>query len=199
MEIPSAAAPYRATSNENKGWGNDLQNHLQDRTLKNGYDRNAGIDNINYGKNNYRMICETIFSLAENYHHQYRSVRISQESQTAVKHYVDQLYDSNWKKQQDEWIIREGILQLYLNNIKFLVVPILLWPWDANNNQLWRQSFPTLIPDHYIMLNEPESYLPISSQYPHTGDDPGYHMSAQGQQVISKNFYRRMIQDHGLS
>lgn len=199
MEIPAQAAPYQPTENENKGWGSDLQKHLQNVKLNNGYDRRVGIDNINYGHNPYRMICETIFSLAENYPHQYRPARISQEAQTAVKHYIDQLYDSDWKKQQDEWIIKEGIIQLYLADIKFIVVPILLWPWDPNNTKLWRQIFPSIIPDHYVMSNEAESYLPISSQYSHTGKDPGYHMSAEGQQVIANNFYRRITQDHGLS
>ena len=60
------------------------------------------------------MICETIASLAENYPHQYRATKISQGAQTAVRHYIDQLYDSDWKKQQDEWIELGDIYKLEL-------------------------------------------------------------------------------------
>lgn len=196
MEIPAAGAPWRPPANENKGWGSDLQLHLQ-KNHGNGYDRTAGLDNINYGTNPYRMICETIFSLAENYDHQYRSQRLNARTQNAMKQYVDCLYDSEWKRQQDEWIIREGILQLWLDGIDFIVVPILLWPFDPNNQTLWRDSMPAIIPDRSVMTNELESYLPISSQHP-IDNDPGYHMAPSGQTEIAKNFYRRIRDDFCL-
>lgn len=196
MEIPASGAPYIPPRNENKGWGSDLQKHLQ-TNHSNGYNRDAGLDNINYGNNDYRMICETIFSLAENYDHQYRSQRLHHRTQTAVKHYVDQLYDSEWKRQQDEWIIREGILQMYLDKLNFIVVPILLWPFDPNHPTLWRDCMPDFIPNKYVMFNEQESYLPISSRHP-IDQDPGYHMAPSGQTEIAQNFYRRIQQDFNL-
>jgi hypothetical protein len=197
MEIPASAAPYIPGDNEQRGSAPDLQRHLQNTKLKNGYDRTAGIDNVNYGNNPYRMICETIFSLAENYPHQYRSQTISREAQTAVKHYINNLYDSEWKKQQDEWIIREGIMQLYLDGINFVVVPILLWPFDPNHLTQWRDAFPPMIPDRNIMLAEMESYLPISSRH-EAKEDPGYHMAPSGQVEIAENMLRRMRTDFGL-
>jgi hypothetical protein len=204
MEIPASAAPYQPSDSEDKGrgWGgrgSDLQRHLQNTQLKNGYDRAAGIDNVNYGNNPYRMICETIFSLAENYPHQYRSQKISHDAQTAVKHYINNLYDSEWKKQQDEWIIREGIMQLHLDGINFIVVPILLWPFDPANQTQWRTAFPSMIPDRNIMLNEKQSYLPISARHEHVGQDPGYHMAPSGQVEIAENFLQRMRDDFGLN
>jgi hypothetical protein len=45
MEIPAGAAPYD-WSIEGGGWDPKLQQHLQDRTLKNGYDRAEGINNV---------------------------------------------------------------------------------------------------------------------------------------------------------
>ena len=60
-----------------------------------------------------------IFTLADNGTHPYRLDLIPKETQTAMKHYIDQLYDSNWKKQQDEWIMREGVLMMYLDGINF--------------------------------------------------------------------------------
>jgi hypothetical protein len=198
MEIPAAAAPYD-WSQTNQGWDPPLQRHLQDRDRKNGYNREDGIDNVNYGNNNYNMICETIFTLAENYPHPYRSGLISRDAQTAVRHYIDAIYDAHWKKQQDEWIITEGILQMYLAGINFLIQPVLLWPWTPVNTNLWRDSFPTTIPDHYIMLDEKESVLSISGNYEFAGEDPGYHTSAEGQKIVAHNWYRRITQDHGIS
>lgn len=198
MEIPATAAPYVPGNNESRGFAPDLQQHLQNTKLQNGYDRRAGIDNVNYGNNPYRMICETIFSLAENYPHQYRSQQISRDAQTAVKHYINNLYDSEWKKQQDEWIIREGVMQLYMDGINFIVVPILLWPFDPNNQSQWRDAFPAMIPDRNIMLNELHSYLPISSRHEFTGEDPGYHMAPSGQVEIAHNFLATMRTEFGL-
>jgi len=171
---------------------------LQNRELKNGYNRADGINNINYGNNNYNMICETIFTLAENYDHSYRSGKINPSTQTAVKHYIDSIYDSNWKKQMDEWIIVEGILQMFFDELNFLVQPVLLWPFNPDNQTQWRSAFPKIIPDRYIMLNERESVLPICGNNSFTGEDPGYHSGPKGQQIIADNWYRRITQDFGL-
>lgn len=193
MEIPASG-----TTEQNHA-GLDLQRHLQDTSIRRGYDPAAGIDNINYGDNNYRMICETIFSLADNNEHRYRRARLDRSTQTAIKYYVDSLYDSNWKKQQDEWIIREGVLMMYLDGIKFLVVPALLWPWNpARPVTQWREIFPALLPDHFIMSNEPESILRMTGNNPHIGEDPGYHSNEHGQQLIADNYYERMTKDFGF-
>lgn len=199
MEIPAVSAPYIPPTEENKGWSNDLQLHLQNQDLKNGYDRSAGIDNINYGNNNYRMICETIFSLAENYNHAYRSGKINKETQQAIKQYVNFIYDSNWKKQMDEWIIIEGIIRLYLKDIKFIVFPGLLWPFDPDNQSLWRDCIPSLVPDNYVVTNEKESVLPITGNNPFKGEDPGYHSNQRGQEIIAENWYQRIVNDFNLA
>jgi hypothetical protein len=199
MEIPSRAAPYDWEQTRT-AWDPPLQRHLQDRTLKNGYDRTAGIDNVNYGNNPYRMICETIFTLAENFPNQYRHGNINKSTQTAVKHYIDQIYDSNWKKQQDEWIIREGIMQLYLADIPFIVVPVLLWPFDPDIQTQWRNAFPkTLIPDHYVMLDEKQSPLHIAGHNGFEGEDPGYHSSPRGQEIIAENWFERIRRDFPIA
>jgi hypothetical protein len=197
MEIPAKAAPYDWTIPPG-GWDPPLQQHLQNRELKNGYNRDDGINNVNYGNNNYNMICETIFSLAENYPHPYRSGKIDKDTQTAIRHYIDGIYDNQWKKQQDEWIIVEGILQMFLDGIKFFVQPVLLWPFDPSNQSQWRNSFPSLIPDHFIMSNQEESVLSLAGNNPFKGDDPGYHSNSYGQELIADNWYRRIVQDHNV-
>lgn len=197
MEIPARAAPFDWNQRRD-GWAPDIQTHLQDRTIKNGYRREDGINNVNYGTNNYNMICETIFTLAENYSHPYRSGLIDRTAQTAVKHYIDGIYDSEWKKQQDEWIIKEGIFQLYHAGIAFLLVPVLLWPFDPANSNQWKQIMPTIIPDRFVMSSEPESVLPITGNNPFEGEDPGYHSGPKGQEIIAANYFRRITQDHGI-
>lgn len=193
MEIPTRGSQPQDHS------GLDLQQHLQDRHSGRGYDPAAGIDNINYGHNDYRMICETIFSLADNNEHRYRRERLDRTTHAAIKYYVDCLYDSNWKKQQDEWIVREGILMMYLDGIDFLVVPPLLWPFDPDLVPTqWRDIFPSLLPDQFIMSNEPESILRVAGNNPHVGPDPGYHSNEHGQELIAQAYYERMSRDFGL-
>jgi len=197
MEIPAAGATYNWNQPTTKE--NHLQDHLQDRELRNGYDRNAGIQNVNYGLTPSNMICETIFTLAQNDSHPYRMGLIPKETQHAMKHYIDQIYDSNWKKQIDEWIIVEGILQMYFDGMAFFVQPSLLWPWDPTNANLWRQAFPHILPDHYIMLKERESVLPLTGNNTFEKEDPGYHGSPYSQELIANNWYRRITEDHGFA
>ena len=198
MEIPATAAPYDWTQ-KSGGWNPPLERHLQDRTKKNGYNREDGINNVNYGNNNYNMICETIFSLAENYDHPYRSGLISKQAQTGIRHWIDSIYDTNWKKQMDEWIITEGVLQMFHDGLNFLVLPNLLWPFDPNNQQQWRDVFPKIISDQYILINGHESPQGICGNNPFTGEDPGYHSNPRGQELIAENWYQRITEGFGLT
>jgi hypothetical protein len=198
MEMPATAAPYDWTQ-KSGGWAPPLEKHLQNRERKNGYQREDGINNVNYGNNNYNMICETIFTLAENYPHPYRSGLISREAQSAVRQYIDAIYDNHWKKQQDEWIITEGILQMYHDQIPFLLQPVLLWPFDLANQDLWKQLLPQVIPAHCVMSDSTESVLAVCGNNPFSGEDPGYHSSAVGQQLIANNWHRRITEDYGIS
>lgn len=189
MEIPASSAPYDWTLPPSAGPNPPLERHLQDRHRGNGYRRQDGIRNVNYGIEPSNMICETIFSLAENFDHPYRPGRISRDAQRGIRCWIDSIYDNAWKKQCDEWIIREGILMLYLEDIKFMVLPNLLWPFDPNEPYQWRDQFPPLIPDHYINLDPARSLQSVCGNHPFDGDDPGYHSSPQGQQVIADFFF----------
>jgi len=197
MEIPARGAAFDWNQPADTDQ-NHLQDHLQNQSLNNGYNRQAGIKNVNYGREPSNMICETIFTLASNGTHPYRMGQIPQATQQAMKHYIDQLYDSNWKKQQDEWIIVEGILQMYMDDLKFLIQPSLLWPWNPNNTQLWRQAFPKILPDCYIMLDEKQSVLPLTGNNPFKGEDPGYHGSPYSQELIAENWFNRIRNDFAL-
>lgn len=185
MEIPAAAAPYVAPTNENKGWGSDLQNHLQNNSIQNGYRPEEGMKNVNYNDKEYNMISETIFSLAENYDHPYRSSKIDKSTQLAVKYFINHLYDSNWKLQMDTWIIRDGIIQLFLNNIKFFVLPENLW-----STQTVRKLIPSIIPDKYLITKQEQTTAHATWLYPLNGlPDPGYHGLPESQQYLADIFY----------
>lgn len=183
MEIPASAAPYVPPENENKGWNSDLQKHLQHSHL-NGYDKEAGIDNVNYGNNPYRMICETIFSLVENYDHPYRAAKIDKNTQAAMKQYVNFLYDSNWKRQQDEWIIRDGIMQLYYAEIPFLLVANNLW-----TSQTVRDAIPGVVDDIYMTLDYDQTPAYAVNRWPFKGKDPGYHGDPESQRYLADTYF----------
>lgn len=192
MEIPANSAPYDWTQPPSAGENPPLERHLQNRNLGVGYRREDGIRNVNYGTEPSNMICETIFTLAENFDHPYRMARISRDAQRGIRAWIDSIYDNEWKKQMDEWIITEGILQLYLDGLNFMVVPVLLWPFSPDNQQQWRNAFPKIIPDHYIMLDSIESPLSVCGAHPFTGEDPGYHSNPAGQTAIAENYYRHI-------
>ena len=90
-------------------------------------------------------------------------------------------------------MIREGVITMFLDDIKFLVLPNLLWPFDPTNVNQWRQAFPTLVPNHYINLDESRSPQAICGNNPVKGEDPGYHSSAAGQEIIAENFYQHWL------
>lgn len=194
MEIPANNAPYD-WSMPSGGWNPPLERHLQNRSLGNGYRREDGIRNVNYGREPSNMICETIFTLAENYEHPYRMARITRQAQQGIRHWIDSIYDANWKKQCDEWIMREGVIMMFLEGIKFIVMPNLLWQFDPANPKLWREAFPSLIPDHYIQLDPQRTPQVAAGEYPFSGEDPGYHSSEQGQQVLA-GWLLQQIEQH---
>ena len=187
MEIPASAAPFVPPKNENKGWNSDLQQHLQKAHL-NGYNIDAGINNVNYGNNPYTMICETIFSLAENYDHPYRASKIDKDTQKAVKQYVNHMYDSEWKLQMDRWIIRDGIMQLHYAKIPFLVVACNIW----TSNDV-REYFPEVVPDRCFTLDfeETPAYATNKWFFDKTlGFDPGYHGDPKSQEYLADVYYK---------
>ena len=126
-------------------------------------------------------------SLVENYDHPYRSQRISKDAQAAVKQYVNHLYDSQWKLQQDRWIIRDGIMQLFYADIPFLLVANTIW-----NSNTVRAAFPAVVPDRYFTLafEETPAYASTAYELRNTNDDPGYHTEPAGQQYLADVYYK---------
>ena len=131
------------------------------------------------------MICETIFSLAENYVHPYRAGKIDKDTQNAVKQYINHLYDSNWKLQMDTWIMRDGIVQAYLAGVKFIVLPDNLW-----NAGTVRDIIPNLVPNKYLITKNESLPQHATWLYPFKGSDPGYHGDPKSQEYLADVYYK---------
>lgn len=183
MEIPAAGAPYDWNT-KSTSWNTPLQQHLQNADLKNGYDPALGLQNINFASGPYTMISETIFSLAENYDHYYRAAKLDKDTQQAVKQYINHLYDSNWKLQQDRWLISDGIFRLHAAGIPFLVVACNIWTSDTV-----RAAFPATIPDSCFTLRYEDTPAYSTNAYPFEGEDPGYHGSEESQEYLANRYY----------
>jgi hypothetical protein len=186
IEIPARAAPYIPPPNETKGWANDLQKHLQ-KNQSNGYVAEEGMKNVNYNDQPYNMICETIFSLAENYTHPYRSRKLDKETQGVIKQYINYIYDSNWKHQMDTWIMREGIIMAYLAGINFIVLPENLWKCETV-----RDIIPDMIPDKFLITKYEQSPGGATYLFPlkDKNKDPGYHGEPESQEYLADIYYK---------
>jgi hypothetical protein len=51
------------------------------------------------------------------------------------------------------------------------------------------------VPDHYINLDPARSPQAICGNNPFSGEDPGYHSSPAGQEIIAEHFYQTWL-DH---
>jgi hypothetical protein len=96
---------------------------LQNSALGNGYRREDGIRNVNYGTEPSNMICETIFTLAENFDHPYRQARITKQAQTGVRHWIDSQSTTMLGKSNVMSGSCEMASMMYLDGIKFIVCP----------------------------------------------------------------------------
>jgi hypothetical protein len=168
-----------------------------DHDEKDCYDSSLKLKNINYDSNEYRLIAETIFSLSDFTVHPYRKFELSKEASAAVKYYIKNLYDHSWKRQNDQWIIRDGIIALQQANIPFLIFCDFLWPIrDLKSgltlSEFWRDSFYKCIPDKCIWLDPSSSIQKVCSNNPPEGPDPGYHSSVYGQQIIAENIHNHI-------
>lgn len=172
---------------------------------KKSYHKDAGLDNINYGTNDSRMISETIQSLVEDWIHTYRpDFNVPKEVRDALVMYLNHLYEPKWKKQTDEWIIRDGLVQLKNHNISFLVNPgFSMWA----SLQEMEESLANVIDEKYRLSDESKNPFHVYLKHPPSGaelespygkKDPGYHTSYEGQEIIADHFYEIIKNRWGL-
>jgi len=177
----------------------------EDKDDRKSYFKEAGLDNINYGKNHSRLIVETIHSLAGNWYHNYRpNQSVPDYIVEALQKYVNCLYDARWKRQIDEWIIRDGLVQLRKHNIAFLVNPgFSLW----NNITEMNASLEGLLEEKYMLDDDEKNPFAAHAKYPPKGvtqenvygsEDPGYHTNYEGQRFLAFCYYDIIKERWGL-
>jgi hypothetical protein len=154
-----------------------------------GYSKQHGLDNINYGNNPYRMISEPIGTLIENIDHPTRYKQLDQHTESALQYYVNHLYDHKWKQQQDEWIVRDGIMQLFYFKIPFLVIAGPLWHVGNIRNRI-----PKVVNNNSLTLVYEETPNYAIHKWPFEGADPGYHGSPASQAYLAE-IYAKKIRD----
>jgi len=191
MEVPVRDNFYQHPDGPTKTFGKLLQEFLLDRKSS-CFDVTKGISNINYdASEENQMIFETIFSLAENYDHEYRKDKLSNEKVTAIKHFINHIYDSAWKHQTDKWVISSGVSKLYENSIPFSIERGMLW--EDRKDIL--KDVPTFIPSHYIrqdneLIGTGTDLYPLKDE----DEDPGYHSQPAGQEWIA-NLYEQLMKN----
>lgn len=156
-------------------------NHTAYKENRNGYVKELGLKNFNYGvQHPYTMISETIFSIIENYDHNYRIGKVDKDIRTAVEEYAAFMYDAHWKKQCDRWIIDSGLWRLHDAGIKFLYNP---WV-NASPNDF---DMPQWFQDKYFVPWQ-LGFGRIANDYPYQ-PDIGYHTSPEGQAKLAELYY----------
>lgn len=150
-------------------------------SLERGYNSDNGFANIDRYGTSRTMISRPIRNMVE-------STDLNDAAKNALKYYVTYLYDPDWKKQLDEWVITEGALALYLANIPFSIDPLVFWNGDE-----MREKIPALIDDKFLRTKEEETILyatTVLTALSNVSDDPGYHGTLESQIYIADMYYK---------
>ena len=154
------------------------------------YDAGCGLQNINYSKDTYNILSESLSTLASNRLNPNRTNPLSKAKYQAIKNYISHLYDSNWKLQLDTWIMRDGIVEAYLQGMKFFVLPDNLW-----SVKTVRDIIPNIIPDKFLITED--KFTPSHARYLYPvkleNQDPGYHSDPKGQEYLADKYYNIII------
>jgi hypothetical protein len=139
------------------------------------------------------LICENYNSIVHNWEHPYRKEKaISDEAVNAVKDYVSYLYDPGWKKQQDQWIIEHGCLELVKNNIPFILIPTLaLWQGESKMKLLESKYYTTESDDCPCATH-------VKPEFALKDIDPGYHSNYAGQEYLADRYQEIMKDRWGI-
>jgi hypothetical protein len=164
------------------------------------YDAERGVENINHkNSTNPALICENYNSIVHNWDHPYRKKQaISDEAVHAVRDYVSYLYDPGWKKQQDQWMIEHGCLELVKNNIPFIMIPTMsLWQGDSKL-RLLDEKYYTTDADHCPCVTHTKPEYSFGKFDTENEKDPGYHTNADGQIYLANKYQELMRERWGI-
>jgi hypothetical protein len=161
-------------------------NHIAKDQNRNGYVWEDGLRNFNYGTAHpYRMIAETMFSVIDNYDHNYRIAKVDKHTRAAVEGYAAFLYDAHWKRQVDNWVLYSGLWKL-----DSLKIPFLFNPWNTYiQNKNWNYDFPDEFISKYFAPPQLALGAFCKSHPVNYNDEPGYHTHPDGQVAIADLYY----------
>ena len=149
-----------------------------------GYDPTIGLSNIDYSNEGYRLISAPLIHLVEG---SYKATADNKGIRFLLKQYITMLYDPLWKKQNDQWIIREAMFNLYDNDIPFSLDPGYLW-----SDEEFKKFLPNKIDKKYFRINKEETLRDKVEPYAivlESVDDPGYHSLPENQDKIADAYY----------
>ena len=139
------------------------------------------LQQFDYGKNNNsHLVSATLSSILEN--NGDRAKSLSEKTKKAIVSYVECLHDPNWKRQLDNYIIKDGLWTLHDLGINFY--------YNSYYEISEELDMPPWFVERYFL---PKSlrFLNLCRLYKlQEKDDPGYHISLQGQQIIANNIYK---------
>lgn len=142
------------------------------------YHPENGLKNFNYPGHDNTMVSETIFSIIDWPKHPYRDKPINTHIRHATKLYASCLYDTEWKKQCDRWIIGSGLWQLIDHGIPFLYNGWIIGNQDLPLDVLEKYSVPAKL-----------DLITLMNQYK-IDEDPGYHTTIEGQKFIADEYLK---------
>ena len=110
------------------------------------------------------------------------------KTKRAILNYIECLHDLNWKKQLDNYIIRDGLWTLHDLGINFYYNSFYDIPKELD--------MPSWFVERY--------FLPKSLRFQNLcrlyklqeKDDSGYHISLKGQQILANNIYKLIKQQN---
>jgi hypothetical protein len=118
---------------------------------------------INFGRNQFA--CENFSSLLEGYH--YTEPKYKEKMQ-AVKDYFTHLYDPEFKKLQDSWIIANAVQELEYHKIPYLII---LWPWMRDHSKFLQQDNKRFLDHNYRNSKCIPHLYPTSPRCWHSSDE----------------------------
>lgn len=139
-------------------------------------------DQLNYETHSgHVLVSETLINLIDGPCNRKRLQNISNDVREAAKQYAAFLYDANWQRQKDRWMLNSALWTMHDLNMKFLYNPYL--------NTYGPFDIPHWFVDRYFIPSD-MGYNEFYHQYRLEGtDDPGYHISAEGQRLLAERYY----------
>lgn len=159
------------------------------------YNPNLGIKNFNYSiADDSRLLVDQISSFLNDYG-TYCRKEVPEPIKDTIKNYSLYMYDPYWKKQQDKWILRDGLLELQRKNINFLVGLGSTLFYDINE---MKNFLIGAIDEKYIITDPTVNTWYTYLNFPPEGrtketvygiKDPGYHSTPEGQIYLANCLY----------